>query len=109
MRVEEGPPLRRPFFYQAPRCLPYTTAIENFNWAPGLVTAFPCEPVEQDLDRLSGVVIDPASLLADQAWQEVRQPGEEQINMRAFLQEEWTREIRPGLMSLVLGNVESGT
>ena len=74
----------------------------------GFITAFPGEIVEQDLDRLCGVVIDQACMIADHAWREVRHSNEEQIDGRAFLCEEWTREIRPNLMSHVRGEGVSG-
>ncbi len=67
----------------------------------GFTSAFPRDTVEEDLDRICSIVIQEAAEVAEQAWSEVRQPGEQQADVRNFLREEWTRDIKPGLMSMI--------
>lgn len=73
----------------------------------GFVTAFPSETVEQDLDRVCRVVIDQAAGLADQAWQEVRKQSDQGLEVRTFLLNEWTQEVKPSLMDLIRREAES--
>lgn len=67
----------------------------------GFSTAFPDDTVEQDLDHICSKVIHSASEIAEQAWMDVRRPSEAQVNVREFLQQEWTQSIRPGLLAFV--------
>jgi len=74
----------------------------------GFTTAFPNDTVEQDLDKICERVIRSASEIAGRAWSEVRCPEEVNVDVRVFLQDEWSREIRPNLMAFVRGLTCSG-
>jgi len=67
----------------------------------GFVAAFPAEMVTQDLHSLCEGVVDQAAGVADGAWQAVRKEGEESVDVRAFLRQEWLRDIRAQIQGLV--------
>jgi hypothetical protein len=67
----------------------------------GFSAAFPAEFVTQDLHSLCEGVVDQAAGVADGAWQTVRKEGEESVDVRGFLRQEWLRDIRAQIQGLV--------
>ena len=67
----------------------------------GFSAAFPADLVLQDLRALCEGVVDQAAEAAGGAWLEIRKEGEESVNVREFLKQEWLGNIRAHLQTLV--------
>jgi|GEM_PF-3159452 len=76
-----------------------TTAIKGF------VAAFPSELVTQDLHSICEGIVEQAAGVAEVAWQEVRREGEESLDVREFLRQEWLRQIQNQIHALVESKV----
>jgi len=114
---------RKPQKYQAPWIgLPTTEQAERAAWisaiegllglnllvALGSASASKAEPAKlhrrlnQELSTaVREGVGDQAAGVADGAWQAVRKEGEESVDVRAFLRQEWLRDIRAQIQGLV--------
>jgi hypothetical protein len=67
----------------------------------GFVAAFPAEMVTQDLHSLCEGVVDQAAGVAEGAWKTVQKEGEESVDVRGFLRQEWLKDIRDQIQGLV--------
>ena len=67
----------------------------------GFVAAFPSEMVREDLDEVCERVISEAAEVAEATWNDVRKGDETHVDVREFLRDEWTAQVKPEIRRML--------